>query len=446
VGFCPTSVGGILAWMRTLLIIAALSACRDVYVPDLVVHDGQPSDDGNGIGDAGGDPNTGDAGGDPNTGDPGDPNTGDPAGDPAPMGDTAGGDTGAGDTSGGDAWTPPASGVYNGSAAIAGSANSGTVDIGSVVEIDKTIVFHQATRNADGNPGNDAVTAELIDSGNGTATQLRFRREGAGGTGCTIQWSVVSFASGVTVQHGEYTLASSPDNVTVSAVTVASTFVISSWRMSGAAYGLNDWGVVELTSATNLRVRNATNGVTVRYQVVDMAGASVQQRGLSLTGAGATNNDNASISAVDRTRTFLVASQEGVDAGNTRACGARVHLTSDTNLRCSHSSWTEPRDVWVYVVQLPVGRGTVEQKTPTMDNTTAQRDITIATVDTTTTSAFSPFQGLVPAQNPQWDGNNAGQAMSHRLALTSPTTVRVDREAFPMDIDFSFFVVEWVTD
>ena len=59
---------------------------------------------------------------------------------------------------------------------------------------------------------------------------------------------------------------------------------------------------------------------------------------------------------------------------------------------------------------------------------------------------FSPFQGLIPAQNGQWDDNNAAQAMSHRLALTAPTTVRVDREASPMAIDFSFYVVEWVTD
>ena len=78
--------------MRVLLLLAALSACRDVHVPDLILHDGQRSADGDGSGDS-----PGDIVGDPFAGDP-------VAGDPG---------------------TPPAGAVYNGTTVIGSGASSG---------------------------------------------------------------------------------------------------------------------------------------------------------------------------------------------------------------------------------------------------------------------------------------------------------------------------------
>lgn len=114
-----------------------------------------------------------------------------------------------------------------------------------------------------------------------STTQITIRSNQAL-TDVTVQWYLVEFTSGVSVQRGSTTLGggTSTSNVTITSSAVNKSFVVSTTRINVNSTGIDEQRTVRarLTSATNLELsRNEnTNAVVVEWQVVYMDAAFVQ--------------------------------------------------------------------------------------------------------------------------------------------------------------------------
>jgi ethanolamine utilization microcompartment shell protein EutL len=155
-----------------------------------------------------------------------------------------------------------------------------------------------------------------------SATNLRITIFNAAGTE-VVQWHVVEFYSGVTVQRspvgGTLLAAGGPSPQTVNvplaaAVNLAQTFVLISENMSSNSANIDEqWTVrAQLTSTTNLQLtRNATaTAINVAWQVVQIASSAVQS-GTATIAVTATTVTAALNPPVDLARTFLVFSRSG---------------------------------------------------------------------------------------------------------------------------------------
>jgi hypothetical protein len=151
-----------------------------------------------------------------------------------------------------------------------------------------------------------------------SATNLRITIFNAAGTE-VVQWHVVEFSSGVTVQRspvGGTLLAAGTATfpVPIAAVNLAQTFVLISENMSSNSANIDEqWTVrAQLTSTTNLQLtRDATGtAINVAWQVIQIASAAVQS-GTATIAVNTTTVTAALNPPVDLARTFLVFSRSG---------------------------------------------------------------------------------------------------------------------------------------
>jgi hypothetical protein len=152
-----------------------------------------------------------------------------------------------------------------------------------------------------------------------SATNLRITIYDTAGTE-VVQWYVVEFLSGVTVQRspaGGTAIAAGTATVPVpiAAVNLAQTFVLISENMNNSTneYIDEQWTVqAQLTSTTNLQLtRNANaTAINVAWQVIQIASAAVQS-GTATIAINATTVTGALNPPVDLTRTFLVFTRSG---------------------------------------------------------------------------------------------------------------------------------------
>ncbi len=205
--------------------------------------------------------------------------------------------------------------LYSGSTS---SAINGTVTVtlpnlggactGTIVTAKSFLVFQ--TNNSIDRP----VAMELRGAIS-SATQVQFTRvtnEGPIST-VNISWYVAEFARGVNVQRGTFAMAAATNNVAIAAVAaVNQAFVLWSKTPNSAdtQYGVNDPGVAEITTTTNLqfRVNTADATHTIAWQVVEFTNPldiSVQKGNIATMAAG-TASVTVAIAAVNPARSFLL--------------------------------------------------------------------------------------------------------------------------------------------
>jgi len=219
-----------------------------------------------------------------------------------------------------------------------------TITISSV-DTTKSVLFFQ-TRSSGNRPVNSEVRGRLQ-----SATTIEFERvtdEGAPAT-INIQWYVVTFGSGVSVQRGETPLSATSTNVAITAVaSLSQAFVL--WSMTPAsadnAWGSDDQVLGELTTTTNLQFRaNSLNAAhTIAWQVVQFTNAAdinVQKGTTSLTGA-ATSTTVTLGTAVNVSKTFILVGARVTD-GSGPDIGAklvRAQLTNSTTITIDRAAAT----------------------------------------------------------------------------------------------------------
>jgi hypothetical protein len=245
-------------------------------------------------------------------------------------------------------------------AAIAESVQSGTatstgngiVTVTTTTSFDpsKTFLIFQ-TRSSAVVPGVGIRGRIPIACANPCST-LEFERATSETSTVNIAWSIVTFASGVSVQRGEVAQNAATINVTIASVgTTAQAFVTwSKTAVAGdATWDGNDPTVGVLTSATNLQFRadTAPANHTISWQVIQWTNAAEinVQTGTSSMGTGALTAAATIPTPVTLEKTFVLASLRSAASGVTAGIGAmmiRAELTNSNTITFTRGTVGSP--------------------------------------------------------------------------------------------------------
>ena len=284
-------------------------------------------------------------------------------------------------------------GVQHGTAV---SSGNGTVTVGiSAVDPGKSFLVFSSRSSSNRPPG-----SMLIGRLNATGTAVEFVRNTNETSTIDIQWSVVEFLSGVSVQRGEVTQGSTTLNVPITPVASTSQAFVLWSKVPGAGHyvwSLDDPILGELTSTSNLqfRVNQASSSHVIAWQVVEFTNAAdihVQKGSTSLPGATA-SVDIALPTPVDASKAFVLAgfrtAGSGSDVGERMI---RAQIIDGNTLRIDRSrtgdSLTEI--VW-QVVELKDG-SSVQHGNQSFAAGATQRSVAITPVDANRSIAFASVQ------------------------------------------------------
>ncbi len=331
-------------------------------------------------------------------------------------------------------------------------AVDGTVST-PITPVDPTSSFVLASeRSASGEPADSLVQVQL--GAGGATVELERATDSGAPPVVTVQWSVVEYSCGVTVQRGTASgNATAQLDIAIAAVDQTSSFVLTSSSPNGSDtdYDSDDHHIAELTSSTNLRVRTAGSALSlnrmVAWQVVsftDPADAVVQT--VTATLGAATTSTNIPIpSPADPSTTFLIAS--GTTSATGPAVGQRQirsHLADASTVNVSRAVAGSAMDVSVQVITLKDGSSV---RHGTVDFTSGQpvRTIDIEAVDLARSTALSTVATPGIASGGQTDhvANDVAGEASATFDLTAADTVTIQRDSTASNASFGWQVIEW---
>jgi hypothetical protein len=252
---------------------------------------------------------------------------------------------------------PEITAVYSGTAVISNGTSSENVSITTVTKNKTFLIFSYESSIAIDDSDEACVRGILTDGDN-----LDFDT-GANVTGdINISWFLIEFSatSSASVQHGLLTYASDPDDITISAVTLANSFPIISHRNFSANINERNFFSLEFTSTTNLRVANANpaDAQEIAWQVVEYSGWDVTR--YTDTMAIGDNLEDTPITAVVLAETFLIGSSN-ISAGNVEGDSLiRSFFNSTTVIRSDCQSAAGTDEVWNLEYWVVEGNGTFD--------------------------------------------------------------------------------------
>ena len=328
--------------------------------------------------------------------------------------------------------------VQSGTTTIASSSSSRSVTITSVDTSKAFLVFSSTVNDAD--PQDSQVTGQLTNS-----TTVTFQRNSNGFSTVDIDWYVVEFTSGVSVQRGSATMSSNTVNQSLSSIDTSKSFPIISYLASGTVYGANDFVRARITSSTNLELsQDATISGTVEWQVVEFTGASVQSGDVSF---GTTQSSRtATISSVDTSASWLIYNFKSGD-GTSSDIGEKLVrglITNDTTLTFDRSNTGQAIDLSWFLVEFTDGTS-VQDGSANMGTGTTQSNVTISSVDTSKTIAAGGT--MMRGGRSGYSGDDNPGVGWATYDLTSSTNLQITRATTgSSSADFPYYVVEFVND
>lgn len=331
------------------------------------------------------------------------------------------------------------------------SSANGVVSVG-ITPIDPTLSFLMFSSRHDSNrPVGSMIRGRL----NATGDAVEFERVTNETTPVTMtmEWYVVTYTCGITVQRGEVSQASTTIDVPISSVgSTAQAFVTWSKTPSAGDNGFdtNDPLVGELTSPTNLqfRVNSANSSHIIAWQVIafdDPADVNVQTGSTSLLGTA--TSTTATLSPADVAKTFVLASYR--TAGSGADIGARMlraELTNSTTITFTRDISGTPdniTDITWQAIELKEG-SSVQRGTQTFAAATTQQNIAITSVDTNKAYAF----GSVQAGSGQNVGSSSYAAddiigVGSFTAELSTSQLTLTRDNTADAANVGWFIVHW---
>ncbi len=337
--------------------------------------------------------------------------------------------------------------VQNGTATS--SANGTTTVTITAVDPAKAFVLF-STRHNSARPVGSEVRGRVA-----SATSLEFARDTdeSSPVTITIEWSVIEYNCGVSVQRGSVLQSSTSVNVAITDVgSLARAFVTFS---KSAEEGESNWAdndptIASLTSTTNIQFRSdSATGHPIWWQVIaftDGTKVNVQRGTTSLSGAS--TSVAATLSAVDTTKTFVLAdtrsSGDGTDIGSGMV---RARLTNATTITFDRSVANyDVTEISWQAVQLLDG-STVQSGNSNFGSGTSTATPTLTAVTLSRTSAFASTQtggGQNGGRTPYVADDIIGVATAG-LKLTSTTQLTLTRNNTSAAADVAWFVVSWGT-
>ncbi len=290
-------------------------------------------------------------------------------------------------------------GVQRGTLISSGNGtNTATLDSG-VNPTNAFLIFN--TRHNSGVPGGSMIRGSITSSN--TVTFIRATTETST---MNIQWYVIEYSAGVSVQRGEVNQTNTVINVPLSPISaVSQAFVTWSKTPDPSETGFSDSDPVvgEITTTSNLqfRVTSAPSSVPIiSWQVVEFqnpASIGVQKGSITnMTGTNLLATVTLSV-PVFTNNTFLLTGYR--TSGSGTSIGARMlraQLTSATNINFDRSVSGAPDDIseieW-QAVQL--NDGSIEQDgSANFANGVAETNATLISLNTNRAAIFSSVQSV----------------------------------------------------
>lgn len=341
---------------------------------------------------------------------------------------------------GGGGNTSPLSAVTKSSVTMATNESSKTVNVS--VNASKTILLFSVSHDED-QPECGLIAGNLNSGG----TQITFRR---GSSFCnnsaTIQYSLVEFSSGVTVQRGVLADGNgdAPKVATLnSAVDVTKSFPIISMYTDFSAYNSDDFAEADITDENTLTVRlnNAHSQTQVEWQVVEFDDAVIHTDQVQI-GSGSTSQSADTASNFDIAKSWLMFTyRTTVDPADPASEAVRGAITDNNTLTFDRNASGTTIDITYYVVEF-TNDTLVDYGTLSFANTTA--------TDTDTISITDASKAVITAGGLYYSGGkgsfNSDDNFGHTqaaLTITNTTTVSGTRGGTSGTADMDYFVVQF---
>ncbi|MCP4967152.1 MAG: tandem-95 repeat protein, partial [bacterium] len=323
--------------------------------------------------------------------------------------------------------------IQKGTATIDGGSFSTTATISAVDLTKSFLVFSVRENTSYADEG--LVAGQLTDS-----TTVAFERNYATST-ITIEWSVVEFASGVTVQRGSSTPSATVTDIPIAAVDLTRSFPIVSQRTSILTTTDGAFLQARFSATDNLELStNQVTGNVFEWQVVQYNDAVVQSGDVSFASGDAVRT--ATVSSVDPTKSWLVYGYRTESSSNANIGEKliRGQVTDSTTLMFDRSTTGTTNELSWFLVEFQDSTE-VQHASVAFASSGTTQDVTISSVDPARSIAVGGYQ-MTGGRSPYTSDDRAGVAW-FTLDLTASTNLQVQRDAALATADLGWFVVHW---
>ena len=321
--------------------------------------------------------------------------------------------------------------IQRGTATIGVDTASTTASV-TAVDLTKTVLFFGLSKAQDVQPRRNLFRGKF-----NSTTEIEFGRDAALGSATTIEWYVVEWTSGVTVQSGENT---SSVDTTITAVVIADSFVGNTCRIGGSTLDAASLCKAWLSTTTNLRMEDDDTTLTASFVmnwfVVESTDFTVQAGSIALTGTTA----DQTITAVTLNQTFPIMSQSTASSVETDDVKIRGHFTSTTVERFEREVSDGPdQDIRWQVVDIGNG-SSVQSGTFAFANADGQESATVTAVTNGLPVASGFMMRGGEAAGNGFDSPSGGEVT---LDLTTSTNLQADRGMTDGTADIEWFLIDW---
>ena len=342
------------------------------------------------------------------------------------------------------------SGLQSGAATSTASGTL-TVTISSIDTTRSFLIFQ--TRSSGDRPVNSMLRGRIA-----SATSLEFIRSTneSSPLAINIQWYVLSFSSGVSVQRGDVAQNATTINITITPVSAVShAFVM--WSKTPAStetsWNANDPTLGELTSTSNLQFRITSTSASqqVSWQVIEFTNATdinVQKGSTSLT-SSASSVAVTLPTAVDVDRTFVLVGYRVSSTATGSNVGDRMLravLTNSTTITIDRAITGDAiTEIGWQAIELRDG-STVQRGSQTFPTATATATAALGrTVDVTSAVPLASVQPVAGQNMGRSDITADDVIGSGTVTMTlTPTQLSMTRNSTAATADIGWFVVQFV--
>jgi len=310
--------------------------------------------------------------------------------------------------------------VQSGTAVISDGNASSSVTISSV-DLSKSFLVFSVRHNV-ASPAGGHISGQLTSS-----TNIDFLRVGTN-TDVTVEWTVVQFASGVTVQRGSELLDVTTKNATLTSTDLARSFPIISHRIGGTTVSDDDFARARLTSTTNLELSayGPRPDSVVEWQVVEYTDAAVQSGDVSFA-AGDSTKSVTGLSTFATDKAWLIYSYKSA-LGTTTNIGQKLVrglVTGTTSVQFDRSQTGQAIDLTWHLVEFQDDTG-VQHANASFTSAQLQADVPIAAVDPDWSFGVGGYM-MRGGKSPYNSSDHPGAAW-FTAELTSGTNLRLRRD------------------
>ncbi len=333
------------------------------------------------------------------------------------------------------------SSIQKGSLTLAASSASVSDTLTTTVDATKSFLLHSMRQNTS-DPDCGLVAGELSSDG----TTVTFRRDAACSISVEIEYSVVEFSSGVSVQRGSVAHnAVNPQTITLSqAVDINKSFPLIGTTNDFAEYNGADYQKIEITNENTVVISGtSSNTPTISYwQVVEFEDAIVQHGTVSFgtTDSSKTATPN---NEIDPDKTWLLYSYDsggGTDS-NIGQKMIRGEITSGTQLTFDRDSTGSTANVVWYAVEFQNGTN-VQSGTSNFGTSDTALTPTISTITTANSIVTAGAEFYTGGSTDHTTSDTPGHGYA-TLEITSSTQLTLTRAVSGSNASITWFVVDF---